>query len=245
MSPTVTTFLFELTNFLLLALLLGWLLFKPVRSVLQARLAVERQQAEDSVARATQIDRQQTELERRHRAFEDEIAAQRKNRLAAAEEEAAAIIARAREAADRERESIKRGLAQLERGQVERLSAAVAAATRESVARLLMTLNGPDLDASLAQAACRHLEGLNEGTLGTVLVESARPLADRSHAAIAAALNAHATAAEFRINPELGAGLRITTGQGLIDASALGLARQAETLVREALAAESFEVAPA
>jgi hypothetical protein len=57
-----------------------------------------------------------------------------------------------------------------------------------------------------------------------------------------AALNAHASAAEFRVVPDLGAGIRITTGHGLIDTSALGLARQAEGLVRDALLAESFEV---
>lgn len=151
-------------------------------------------------------------------------------------------LTRAHETVERERDSIKRGLAHLERAQVERLSAAVAAATRESVARLLTTLNAPDLDASLAQAACRQLEGLQDSALGPVLIESARPLADSAHAAIVAALNAHARSAEFRVVPDLGAGLRITTGHGLIDASALGLARQAEGLVRDALAAESFEV---
>ena len=41
MSPTLSTFLFELTNFLLLAGLLGWLLFKPVRNALQERQASE------------------------------------------------------------------------------------------------------------------------------------------------------------------------------------------------------------
>jgi F0F1-type ATP synthase membrane subunit b/b' len=242
MSPTVTTFFFELTNFLLLALLLGWLLFKPVRSVLQARQAAEKLQAEELAARVAESDRERTDLDQRHRTFENEIAELRRRHIAAADQEAAATVARAHEAAERERDSIKRGLAQLERAQVERLSAAVAAATRESVARLLTTLNAPDLDASLAQAACRQLEGIQDSALGPVLIESARPLADSVRAAIVAALDAHAPPAEFRVVPDLGAGLRITTERGLIDASALGLARQAEGLVRDALVAESFEV---
>lgn len=242
MSPTVTTFLFELINFLLLAMLVGWLLFKPVRSVLQARQAGEKRQAEELVSRAAEADRQRADLEQRQRNFEEAMAELRKKRLAAADQEADVTIARAREAAERERDSVKRGLAHLERAQVERLSAAVAAATRGSIAHLLDVLRAPDLDTSLAVAACRQLEVLQDKALGPVLIESARPLADATHAAIVAALNAHAPTAEFRVVQDLGAGLRVTTAQGMIDTSALGLARQAESLVRDALAAESFEV---
>ena len=242
MSPTVTTFLFELTNFLLLAVLLGWLLFKPVRSVLQARQAAGKRQTEDLAARLAESDRQRADLDQRHRTFEDEIAKSRQRHIAAAEQEAAAIVAHAHENVERERDSLKRGLAQLERAQVERLSAAVAVATRESVAHLLTTLNSTGLDESLGQAACRQLERLHDRALGPVLIESARPLTDITRAAIAAALNGHAHSAEFRVVPDLGAGLRITTAHGLIDTSARGLARQAEGLVADALAVESFEV---
>ena len=243
MSPTVTTFLFELTNFLLLALLLGWLLFKPVRSVLQARQAAEKRQVEELAARVAESDRQRADLDQRRRAFEDETAELRRRHIASADHEAAVIVTHAHETVERERDAVKRGLAHLEHAQVERLSAAVSAATRASIVRLLATLNAPDLDASLAQAACRQLEGLKGGALGHVLIESARPLTDSTHAAIAVALNTDAPSAEFRVVSDLGAGVRITTAQGLIDTSALGLGRQAEGLVRDALAAESFEVA--
>jgi F-type H+-transporting ATPase subunit b len=242
MSPTVSTFLFELTNFLLLALLLGWLLFKPVRSALQTRQATAKQQAEDLAMRTAEAERLRADLGQRQRSLEEDIADVRKKRLAAAAQEADALIARAREAAERERDAVKHGLARLERAQLERLSAAVAVATRESIARLLATLNAPDIDASLVRAACRELERLQGTGLGPVLIESARPLADTTRGTIVAALNAHASVAEFRVVPDLGAGIRITTGHGLIDTSALGLARQAEGLVREALIAESFEV---
>lgn len=242
MSSTVTTFLFELTNFLLLAVLLGWLLFKPVRAVLQARQAAEKQQAEELAARLVESDRQRADLDQRLRVFESETAELRRRHVAAADQEAAAIVAHAHDTVERERDLVRRGMAQLEHAQVERLSAAVAAATRESIVRLLATLNAPDLDASLARAACGQLEGLKPGALGQVLIESARPLTESLHAAIASALNADAPSATFRVVPDLGAGLRITTAQGLIDTSAQGLGRQAEGLVRDALAAESFEV---
>lgn len=242
MSPTVTTFLFELTNFLLLAGLLGWLLFKPVRSALQARQVEQKRQAEELAARVAESDRQRADLEQRRRTFEDEMAKSRQRHVDAAEREATAIVAHAHENVEHERDAVRRGLVQLERAQVERLSVAVAVATRESVVRLLDMLSATDLDASLTQAACRQLQGLKGRALGPVLVESGRPLADSTHAAIAAALNGHAPSAEFRLVPDLGAGLRITTAQGLIDTSSLGLAREAESLVRDALAAESFEV---
>ena len=242
MSPTVTTFLFELTNFLLLAGLLGWLLFKPVHSVLQARQAGEKRQAEELAARATENERQRSDLDQRHRAFEDEMAEARRKRLATADREAAAIVTHAQEQAERERDSARRRLLNLERAQIERLSVAVASATRESIVRLLTSLGAADLDASLAQAACRQLEALQGKALGSVLIESALPLTDKARVSIAAVLSRDASSTEFRIVSELGAGVRITTGQGLIDASALGLARQAEGLVKDALAAESFEV---
>lgn len=243
MSPTLTTFLFELTNFLLLAGLLGWLLFKPVRAVLQARQAAEERQADELAARAKEAERLRSDLDQRHSAFEQEMAQLRKEHLAAADQEAAATLARARDAAERERESITRMLAHLERAQVERLSAAVAAATRESVERLLTALNAPGLDAGLVQAACRQLRTLDGRALGAVLIESAQPLGADTEATVRAAMTDRATAAEFRVVPDLGAGVRITTARGLIDASAAGIAGQAERRLMDALTSESVEAA--
>ena len=243
MSPTLTTFLFELTNFLLLAGLLGWLLFKPVRTVLQARQATEKRQADELAARAAEADRLRADLEQRLSAFEQEMARLRKEHLAAADQEAAATLAKARESAEQERGSVKRMLAHLERAQVERLSTAVAAATRQSVAGLLTVLNGPDLEAALVQAACRQLSALDGRWLGAALIESALPLGADMETAVRTAIGGRATAAEFRVVPDLGAGLRITTARGLIDASAAGIAGQAERMLIDALGSESFEAA--
>ena len=243
MSPTLTTFLFELTNFLSLAGLLGWLLFKPVRGVLQARQADETRQADELAARGAEAERLRADLEQRRSAFEREMAQLRKEHLAAASQEAAAVLIRAREAANRERDAVTRTLAHIERAQFERLSAAVAATTRDSVARLLTMLNAPELEAGLVQAACRQLRALDGRALGAALIESALPLGADAEAAVRAALNDRATAAEFRVVPDLGAGVRITTARGLIDASAAGIAGQAERMLIDALASESFEAA--
>ena len=241
MSPTLATFLFELINVLLLIALLGWLFFKPVRAAFQAKQDAEHQRRDELAARATEVERQRADLDHRLRAFETDMAQLRQAHLAAATQEAAAIRAQAHDAAAREREAVTRTFAQLERAQLDRLSAAVAATTRESVARLLATLSAPDLDVSLVHAACRQLAVLDGSSLGAVLIESAHPLGDAARAAVTAALDGHAPSTQFRVVPDLGAGLRIVTSRGLIDASALGIAREAERMLTDALASESAE----
>lgn len=239
MSPTLATFLFELINFLLLVGLLGWLLFRPMRSALQARQDAERQKRDELTARVEEAERQEAEVQQRVRAFETEMAAMRQQHLAVAAREADVIRRQAHEAAEHEREAARRGLAQLERAQLERLSEAVARATRQSVARLLARLDAPDLDMSLVHAACNRLATLNEETTGTVLVESAHPLGEPARAALAAALDGNTHTPEFRVAPELGVGLRIVTSKGLIDASGRGMAQEAERALTDALAIES------
>ena len=240
MSPTLTTFLIELVNFLLLAALVGWLLFKPVRSALQARLAAEQRQADEFSTRAAELERLRGDLERRHRGFQDEITELRKQHVAAANEEAAAILATAREAAARQRESAQRVLAHLERAEVERMSGAIAAVTRESVARLLGTLD-VELETGLTRGACRQIEALGDRPLGAVLVESARALDATQETAIREALDGHAASTEFRTVPHLRAGVRVTTAVGLVDASAAGIAGHAEVALMDALVGQSPE----
>jgi F0F1-type ATP synthase membrane subunit b/b' len=239
MSPTVATFLFELINVLLLAGLLGWLLFRPVRAALQARQDAERQRRDALTAHEAEIQQQRLDLEQRLRAFEMEIADTRQQRLAAVAEEATTIRRQAHDAAERERDGARRTLAQLDRAHAERLSAAVAAVARDSVARLLATIDGPDLDVSLARAASGKLAALDGRTLGAVLVESAHLLDEPARAAVNRVLDGQAHAAEFRVVPDLGAGVRIVTAKGLIDASARGIAREAERFLAESLAVET------
>ena len=241
MSPTLATFLFELINVLLLVGLLGWLFFRPVRAALQAKQDAEQQRRDELAARVAEAERQRSDLDERLRAFETDMAQLRQAHLAAATQEAAAIRAQAHEATERERASVTRMLAQLERSQLERLSAAVAIATRGSVGRLLTTLSVPDLDASLVHAACRQLAALEGGPYGAVLVESAHALDDAARAAVTAAFNGRVPSAEFRVVSDLGAGLRVVTSKGVIDASALGIAREAERMLTNALAVEPSE----
>lgn len=231
MSPTLATFLFELVNFLLLVALLGWILFRPVREALEARVTAERQRSAALATQEASIADARAELDKRRASFDDETAKLRRDRLATAETEAAAIVAGARETADRERERSLRTLAHLEHAQVERLSHTVAAATRETISHLLATLETGDLDAALVRVVCHQLDSAR----GAILVESAGPLDQQSRAEISKAVDAHTASLEFRVVPELGAGLRVTTPRGLIDASAAGLAAHAERALNDAL----------
>lgn len=244
MSPTLTTFLFEAINFLLLAALLGWLLFRPVRAMIEARQAADAKRGGELDRRAAEFDRRRDQLQEQQAAFETEMAGSRKTRLAAAEQEAAAIVERARGTAERERDRTARTLAHLEQAQLERLADAVAEAARQAVAHLLARLEGPEIDAALLRAACRELEALDGASLGAVLVESARPLGEAERAAVAASLGARAASSTFRAVPDLGAGVRITTGRGLIDASAAALAAEAGRLLQGALASQPAGTTP-
>ena len=242
MSPTLVTFVFQLINVLLLIGVLGWLFFKPMRSTLQAKLDSEKARRDQLAAREEEVDQQRAEIDRRVRAFDTDMAQRQQINVAAAAQEAATLRAQAHEAAERERDAVRRGLAQLERAHIERLSAAVAAATRESVARLLTTLSATDLDVSLVHAACHQLAAMEGRPLGAVLIESAHPLDDAARLTMMAALNGRAPSTQFQVVPDLGAGLRIVTSKGLIDASARGIAQEAERLLADALMANSTEL---
>jgi F-type H+-transporting ATPase subunit b len=231
-SPRLATFLFELVNFLLLAAALGWLLFRPVRGMLQKRQAAEKQHAEEVAARRAEADRLRADWQQRHAALERELSDARAARMSAADQEAAAIVARAREAAERERDRTAAMLSHVERAQLEAIAQAVAEAARDAVARLLTAIDAPDLESSLVAAACRRLQALEGASVGDVIVESAAALAEPDRAAIAAALGTRAASTAFRVVPSLGAGVRVTTARGLVDASAAGVAAEAERRLR-------------
>jgi F-type H+-transporting ATPase subunit b len=241
MSPTAATFLFEIVNFLLLAGLLGWLLFKPVRTALETRQAAEKTRADQLAAGEAKMASDRAELEKRRAAFDEELAKLRTERLAAAEKESAALVARARETAERERDRQTRLLGHLEQAELERLAAATADAARVAVEHFLTSLGAPDLDAGLVRAACRQVAALDGASLGSVLIESARPLGDDTRKALMAAVKDRAAGVEERVVADLGAGVRVTTARGLIDATAVGVAAAAGRALTEALRAPADE----
>lgn len=241
MSPVLTTFLFELINVFLLAAVLGWLFFKPVRAALQTRQEAERQRELAVAGREAEVARQQRELDARLQAVEVELEARRQQRLEVVGQEVVAIRQAALDATAQERARAVQRLAQLEHAQLQRLASVVAAVAAETVGRLLARVDGPELDEALARAACRELALVDPRLRSATLVEAAHPLTTAARAALHETLTEPDALADVRLVPELGVGMRIVTSQGVIDASAQGLARDIEHRLAAALVAETSE----
>ena len=233
MSPTVTTFLFESANFLVLAAVLGWLFFKPVRQALsdhRAKLDALAHAADEKMA-AAELTRADVESQRE--TFRDELTKLRNESLEAARQQAESIIAQAREQAVRLKLSAEQHVTHLADSQTATLSRAVSVAAGTLVSQLLKRLNGMDLNAGLLRAACDEVRQLALDS-APVTVESSQALSNDDRTLLNAALGSAAASATYRVVPDLGGGVRITTQRGLVDATITGLAEFGQ----RALAAE-------
>lgn len=239
MSPTWATFLFELGNFLLLAALLGWLFFRPVREAIERRRAALEVEQRDAAARRAEAERLVAEARARRAELESSLSGLRERVRQEAERERASLLDGARDQAKCEREALETELAALRRSQVRAQAGDAAAAARELVARLLARIEGPELEGALLAAAGRELAGLAEaGAPAPLIVESARPLDAAALDALARAAGADAADVTARVVPELVGGVRVLTARGLVDASVAGLAAHSERALLERLDAE-------
>ena len=232
MSASWVTFAFEAANFLLLAALLGWLFFRPVRAAIERRRGqIEGEQRAAAAAREQAVrEREQLLAERREQQTQQDALRERLQREAEGEKEAS--IAAAREQMQRERKRLEQELLAQRRAQVRTSARDAAHAACEVVRQLLAALKGPELEEMLACAACRELEGLRaRGALAPIVIESAEPLAPEARARVLAAAGAPSGPASERLDPELIAGLRVYTARGLVDATVAGASAQAERLL--------------
>lgn len=234
MSPTLTTFLFEAANFLVLAALLGWFFFQPVRQALadrRVKFEADAVQAEQELAQAKKL---QQDIDATRANLQAELNTLRSRELEAARRQAAQILTDAHTAAEREREMSRRQAAQMSDTQRDTLAEVAAAAAAETVGRLLEQIGGPDLQAALIQSACQQLGALPQDAIAPVKIESAQPLSPQQRTALENALGPAANGADFRTVDGLETGVRISTGKGLIDASVSGLAQFArQSLLKE------------
>lgn len=233
MSATLTTFLFEAVNFLILAGVLGWLFFKPIRAVLEARKAALLQESQLATEKLAEAERLRAEQQVRETAFQRDLDQLRQESRAVARNDADAIRAEASAAADRERDRLRRELAGLQDAELDELADAVAAASADFVGTLLDRVSGIDLDAALIRAAGEELKALNATQLAPVTIESARPLADHERDRLLDLLGPAAQAADMRVSVSLRAGVRISTSSGLVDASLSGIATYARRAIAE------------
>lgn len=231
-SPTLSNFLFEAANFLVLAAALGWFLFKPIRRTLDEERDRHARQERETAELRQEAERRAEEARAREAELETEMAGRRAELLADAEREAARIKDEARRARDRERQSFERELAGSREAQAAALAETIGHLASAAVRRLLEAIDGPDLEQALVRAACAKLEKLPESAARSAVVDSARPLGPDARRLLSEALGTDSI--QERTDPELGAGVRITTSAGQIDGSALSFAREAARLVTEA-----------
>lgn len=234
MSPTLTTFLFEAANFLVLAAVLGWLFFKPVRQAMGDYRAKFESQAEQAAEKLAAAERTQSEIDATRASLQTELSELRARELEATRQQAAQILADARTSAARELEMSRRQAARLSDSQRDSLAAVAATAAAETVRRLLEQIGGGELQTALIDSACQQLRAWPHDAIGPVKVESAQSLSATELAALKDALGVAAVGADFRISEGLGAGVRIATQKGLIDATVSGLTQFA----RQSLVAE-------
>ena len=241
-SPTLTTFLFEAANLLVLIGVLAWLFFRPVGQAIERRRAQLQRQADEAMAKLVEAERLRTEIEQRYAKLEEELEQRRKQSLAAAEQQAAQIIQHARESARRESEAAKHRLGHLQRSHRERLARVIAETAGASIDRLLRQIDQPDLDHVLTAAACREIRSFEGNSLSPVRIESAHPLDQSDRDALLAVLGSAAESAEFHVIEDLGVGLRVSTNRGLVDVSSAGLSTFAKHKLASQLTADDDDI---
>lgn len=222
MSEALANFLFEVVNFLVLAGVLTWLLFKPLRRTLDAER--ERHQAAEQQTEALHAEAQllRDEASKSQAALAQQLAQQTAQINVAAEQAAAKLKDSSREAEQAHRDRLARDAELAVQTQANALAETLAAIAARSVTSLLEVIDGPSLDDALIRRLVAQLQQLEPPRSGAI-VESARPLSEASRKLL------HELLGEYRARevPSLGAGARAITARGQVDASALALVRHA------------------
>jgi len=230
LSPALANLLFEAANFLVLAAVLSWVLFKPVRRALDTereRHAAEQQESERLRAEVALLTEQTRRLTQE---AERDIELRRQQILNAAEREASELVEEARRSERVQRQALTREFDATRAAEVAELGPLVGSVAAEAVRQLLQAVQGPSIDAALVRAACEKLETLPADARRSAQVESARPLEAEARSVLESALGG---AVMERVVPELGCGVRVTTTAGQVDATALSLARHVARCVSD------------
>jgi len=232
----VWTIVFQIANFLILAVLLYFLLFRPTMRKMKEH-AAEKERLDRENARARQ------EMER--------LRAELEARLAGAEEEATAIVVEARERAEIERTALLgESQAKAEHILVEahtnagRLQGQAADDFHKDLLDTILQISGqvigqaapPEMHDALIQQLCDRIWEMGRGemqqvetyrrSLGdrepTAYVATARPLAPEQQGLLVRTLTALADRhvnLEVKTDPALAAGVRVRLGDMVVDNS--------------------------
>lgn len=224
MSAALANFLFETANFVVLAAALGWILFRPVRRALDRDRQRRAEEEADLTRKRTETDRLLGEARQARAGLEQEMDKRRSELLGEAQREARRIRDEAREQQAVELRKLESEMVSARAVGLRALREPVGRIAGASLRSLLETLDGPSLDSALVGAACRTLRGMAEADRQPAMVEAARSPEPEARRMLSDLLGADF---ELRVVEELGAGVRVTTPGGQVDASALSLAREA------------------
>lgn len=247
MRLDATTLIFETINFVVLALVLWRILYRPLRGAIEARRSALEEARQRTEAALGEAQRLEGEWRHKHEELEALRASVRAEVLDAAERERAVLLERAREDARAELARVRQ-LALAEREAAERwVESAVVERGADLAGRLLLELAPGAVDDALAERLVGALEtkraelsaladedGVEVELTGARLPEPA--LAER----VAEVLRA-AAARPIRIvtrgEPSLVGGWTVRVGDRLFDASIAGELAAFRGLARELLEA--------
>jgi F0F1-type ATP synthase membrane subunit b/b' len=236
-SPSLTTFVFEAANFIALAALLAWFFFQPVRKVIEDQRLKVKTQEDEAAQKLSEAERVRQEIASQHMRLAAELEQLRVEARETAKQESDTLLAATRAQLERERAALRRDGLNIEKAQTVKLAHALASAAHATLKRFFAQMEGPELEQLLLTAACRELTTISNHAVGPVTIESAAPLDGEAKQLIESALGVSRKISDFRVVPELVAGVRIATRQGLIDASVAGLAHFAEQALTEEITA--------
>ena len=236
MSPRLVTFLYEAVNFIVLAMLLGWLFFKPARQALEEY----RRRQEEALQNAEKIradaERLHADIDAERAALNDELNRLRTEELAAARRQVQQLLAEADALAARKQTDAIRRVRHLEETQSFGTGASCGRRGCKCCRETARADQQPQSGVGAGSLGVRRTaKESRKDALGSVRIETARPLLSEDRASIEALLNGVVPAAHYHVNESLQAGIRIWTAQGLIDASLAGLSLHAEQVLRAEL----------
>lgn len=235
MNEYLVTFLYELANFAVFAILLAWIFVKPIRRMLDKQSAKDKQLSESAKQHLADADQLRQQLQEDRQRFSHEMEQQRKSLLQESQQQAAELLANAKRQIEKQREQLQTETLQYQQSQVSEIADTVADVSGQAVAMLLQQINGPSLENAFVDSACRELQKTDLNSSSKISVESAEELSDSIRQQIASATGRNSTNGqlEFRVNPELAGGLRIKTEHGMIDYSIAALAEFAGRSFRQ------------
>ncbi len=245
MRLDATTLIFETINFVVLALVLWRVLYRPLRRAIEERrnaIEEDRQRAEAAHAEARRLE---AEWRHKHEELEDLRASVRAEVLDAAERERAVMLERARDDARAELARVRQ-LSEAEREAAERwVESAVVERGADLAGRLLLELAPEAVDGALAERLVGALEA-RRGELSALWGETSveveltgARLPEPGLAERIAAVLREALARPIRIvtrgDPSLVGGWTVRVGDRLFDASIAGELAAFRGLARELL----------